>query len=423
VNPRRVGLFVLCALTVASVPDHLRGRLGGETILHAQGGFQMPDPKQMSGIPRPVTDLPDRAISVRVIRGSLSNNIANQPVELRVGSKTLTAKTDESGRAQFNEVTAGEMVRATTTVDGERLESQEFPVPANGGIRLMLVATDTSKGPATEPGAPPVTGIVVIGNQSRVVVQPAEEAVDVYYLLDIENSARTPVNTPKSFVFNLPKGATGATIMEGSSPQAALAGNQVLVKEPFAPGATFVQVAYELAAGDGTAAVTQVFPANFEQLSVIVKKVGDTGISSPQIATEREVPAEGETYIAASGGAIAAGQPLQLAVTGIPHHNSAPRWVALVLAGGILLIGVWASGRGADTRSAAATERKRLTAKRDKLLNDLVRLEHDRRHGRVDDRRYTARREELIGTLEHVYGSLDVSSAGPEPFDPAGLAA
>ena len=85
-NPHRVGLFVLCALTVASVPDHLTGRFGGETILHAQGGFQMPDPKQMSGIPRPVTDLPDRAISVRVIRGSLSNNIANQPVELRVGS-------------------------------------------------------------------------------------------------------------------------------------------------------------------------------------------------------------------------------------------------------------------------------------------------------------------------------------------------
>ena len=38
---------------------------------------QMPDPKQMAGIPRPVNDLPDGSISVRLIRGQLSNNIAS----------------------------------------------------------------------------------------------------------------------------------------------------------------------------------------------------------------------------------------------------------------------------------------------------------------------------------------------------------
>src|SRR5712671_6386150 len=78
---------------------------GESTVMRAQ--FQMPDPKQMSGIPRPVTDLPDGSISVRVIRGELSNNITNQPVELRVGGKVLTAKTDEGGRAQFDKVTPG----------------------------------------------------------------------------------------------------------------------------------------------------------------------------------------------------------------------------------------------------------------------------------------------------------------------------
>ena len=65
----------------------------------------MPDPKQMAGIPRPVDDLPNGAVSVRLIRGELSNNIASHPVELRVGSKVLTVKTDESGRAQFNDLT------------------------------------------------------------------------------------------------------------------------------------------------------------------------------------------------------------------------------------------------------------------------------------------------------------------------------
>src|SRR5262245_44259167 len=76
--------------------------------------FEMPDPKQMSGIPRPVTDLPNTSISVRVIRGQLSNNLPNQPVELHAGSKVLKAKTDDMGRAQFDKLTPGETVKATT---------------------------------------------------------------------------------------------------------------------------------------------------------------------------------------------------------------------------------------------------------------------------------------------------------------------
>src|SRR5438132_6941459 len=88
-----------------------------------RGQFAMPDPRQMAGIPRPVTDLPDGSISVRVIRGSLSNNVADQVVELRVGGKVLRAKTDAAGRAQFDRVTPGASVKAAAVVDGEQLES------------------------------------------------------------------------------------------------------------------------------------------------------------------------------------------------------------------------------------------------------------------------------------------------------------
>ena len=55
----------------------------------------MPDAKQMSGIPRPVTDLPEGHVSVRLIRGQLSNNIPGHPVEMHAGSKVITVKTDE----------------------------------------------------------------------------------------------------------------------------------------------------------------------------------------------------------------------------------------------------------------------------------------------------------------------------------------
>src|SRR5262245_39729068 len=97
---RSVG-WILCVLCV----------LRGGVFVGAQ--FQMPDVRQMSGIPRPVDDLPNGSISVRLVRGSLSNNIANHPVELRVGDRTLSGKTDDAGRAQFDKLTPGAPAKAS----------------------------------------------------------------------------------------------------------------------------------------------------------------------------------------------------------------------------------------------------------------------------------------------------------------------
>jgi hypothetical protein len=141
------------------------------------GQMQMPDPKQMSGIPRPVNDLPAGVVlSVRVIRGEMSNNIANHPVELHFGDQVRTVNTDADGRAEFSNVLPGTTVQAVTTVDGERLESQQFPVPAQGGIRLLLVATDKEKEKQqqAEAAAPAVSGEVVIGGESRIIIEHSE---------------------------------------------------------------------------------------------------------------------------------------------------------------------------------------------------------------------------------------------------------
>src|SRR5258708_31250908 len=133
------------------------------------------------------------------------------------------------------------MVKAATDVGAEHLESQEFAGPAQGGVRLMLGATDTSKGPANAPGAAPIAGDVVISGESRIVVEPVEEAAQVFYLLDLANNAPVPVNPKTPFAFDLPKGAEGAGLMQGSSPNAVVEGTRVLVSGPFPPGHTYVQ--------------------------------------------------------------------------------------------------------------------------------------------------------------------------------------
>jgi len=381
----------------------------------------MPDPKQMSGIPRPVDDLPSGSISVRLIRGALSNNIVNHPVQLRVGDQVLTVKTDDAGRAQFDKVTAGATVKAAADVDGEHLESQEFRAPGQGGVRLMLVATDPAK--KANPQAAPIAGRVVITNESKIVMEPGDEVVTVYYLLDISNPAQVPVNPPSVFMFDVPKEAIGTTLMEGSTKKASVQTPRVRIEGPFPPGNTFLQIGFELPARSGEVSVSQTFPATVEHLAVVVKKVGNATLSSPQITRQQEFPVADAVYIAGTGGAIPAGQPIAIEVSGLPHHSAVPSSVALVLALAIAVAGVWASTRSDDETHARAVERKKLLAKRDKLFNDLVRLEHDRRSGRADDRRYATRREELLAALEHVYGALDGDEHGPEPADRAGLAA
>ncbi len=376
------------------------------TVAPAFAQFQMPDPKMMSGIPRPVDDLPTGSISVRLIRGSLTNNITGHQVELHYANgRVVKVNTDDAGRAQFDKLAPG-VVKATSDVDGEHLESQEFEVPSQGGIRLMLVATDKNA-PKAAPEAPAVSGTVTLGDNSRIVFEPGDEDVSVYYLLEIVNTNTNPVNPDPPFAFDMPKGALGTTLLDGTSPIVRANGAHISLGGPVPPGKTTIQVVAEMPADTGSLAITQAFPAQLARLTVLVKKVGDTKLSSPSIERQQDFPNNGETVIAAMGNAVPAGKPIQLSLIDLPHHSTVPRYTALAIAGVIVVAGVWAGTRKQDG-AAADAEKKRLATRREKLFNELVRIERDRRNGKGDERT-VVRRDELMAQLEHVYGALDDS--------------
>jgi hypothetical protein len=364
----------------------------------------MPDPKEMSGIPRPVTDLPAGHVSVRLIRGQLSNNVAGHPVEMHAGGKVLTEKTDENGRAEFSGVAAGTTVRAVATVDGERLESQEFPWPAQGGVRVMLVAT--LKGTtAPAPVFQPQPGNVVLGDQTRVIIDHADGSLQIYYILDIQNSARTPVNPPSAVILNLPSGAMNATVLVGA-PKAVALGDHITITGPFSPGQTAVEVAYRVPFDTGDVSIEQKLPLSVPGLAVLIKKIGDMSLTSPQLPNVQEREFEGDRYILAQGPPIAAGGTLSLTVSGLPHHSLWPRRIALSLAVLMLGAGFWSAAR--KPAPAANTARlKQLTGKREKAFSELVRLEQQRRTGDIDAAKYAEKRLSLISQLERVYRDLD----------------
>ena len=369
----------------------------------------MPDARQMSGVPLPVPDLATGTVTVRVVRGTMTNIIPNQDVELTGGPSVMKAKTSDAGRAEFTGLAPGTRVKASTTVNGERLESQEFAVPATGGIRVALVATDPEARKNAQAAAQP--GTVVFGPQTRFVFELGDEALNVFMLLDVLNGASTPVQPLHPVVVDLPADSQGAGVMEGSAPNGVIQGKQLVITGPFAPGSTLVQAGFALPIKGGSLTWTQRFPVALEQLSVMSQKVGDLQLQSSQIADHRDMPVQGEMFIVAKGPAIAAGQPLSLTVSGLPHHATWPRNLALALAAAILGIGVWASTRSTTRAPEEQARRRKLDARRERLFAELAAVEQQHRDRTIDAERYASRRKELVAALERVYAELDGEAA------------
>ena len=100
----------------------------------------MMDPSKMSGIPRPDPQVPAGTITVRLIRGQLSNRMTGVDVAL-VGAdgKSYKQKTDEQGRATFPGLAAPGPYTAKATDGVEELSSQPIELSSDMGSRVMLV--------------------------------------------------------------------------------------------------------------------------------------------------------------------------------------------------------------------------------------------------------------------------------------------
>ncbi len=374
----------------------------------------MPDPAMIHGKALPAPELPAGTVTVRVVREAIGNNIAGQDVVVTSGSTTRTAKTDEQGRATFDNLEQGVEARADATVGGERLTSDPFPVPSSGGLRVILVAgmkeaaERKQQEAAAAAAAPPVKGAVVFGPNSRVMMEFSNDRLQVFYILDVLNNARARVDIGGPLVIDLPQGAAGAAMMEGSSPNATVSGDRVTVTGPFAAGMTSVQVGFQMPYNTPDVTMEQRWPAAMEQLTVALQKIGSVSLAGPQFSTVGEVKAgDGTPYLLGSGPALAAGTTVTMQLANLPVHSQTPRTVALGIAGAIVIAGAWLAFGG---RSRGQRARQQLVDRRATLLGELASLES--RHGR--DPRYAARRQKLMGELEQIYGELDEEGAGPQ---------
>ncbi len=120
---------------------------------HAAPPPGMPDPVQMSGIPRPDPNLPGDTVTVRCLDGGFANPAVGITVELELtaadGSVTKKqAVSAEQGRARFDGLAsfAGQSAVAKATIAGQSLSSQPFTITGQSGVALLLVASGSGAG-------------------------------------------------------------------------------------------------------------------------------------------------------------------------------------------------------------------------------------------------------------------------------------
>ena len=141
---------VLRALLMGLVP----ALCAAQTALPDSAATQM---VRAAGMPLNDGALAPGTLTVRVVEGAFTRDIANQVVEVEVaGGKIESARTGPDGRAQFAHLPIGARVRAWATIDGERLESDGFEMPGQSGVRVLLVAGAGAGASVMASTAPPL---------------------------------------------------------------------------------------------------------------------------------------------------------------------------------------------------------------------------------------------------------------------------
>jgi hypothetical protein len=162
---RLVAVLVACLVALLAVP--------------AAAAPGMPDPKQMSGIPRPDPQIPAGEITVRVLLGGFDEPALGAEVELELRSadgkqaELRRAEAGNQGRAHFRELGSffGGQAVARVTLDGQTIRSQQIDVQPDTGTAVMLVKGAPKGDPMQEVSLPGIAfgleklarGIVVVG--------------------------------------------------------------------------------------------------------------------------------------------------------------------------------------------------------------------------------------------------------------------
>ena len=384
------------------------------------------DPAQMSGIPRPDPQVRAGEITVRVIRGQMTNNVAGQEVELISSSgESKKEKTGADGRARFSGLSTGSRWTARTELDGQALVSQPMDVTGQAGIRLMLVAKlapatagtgGTSAGTAGAPagtGSGPVQGSAPptapaaagdraklrLGDTTRLIAEFEDDWLSFFWVYDLRNDGAEPYQPgPEGLVLPLPVGAKSASIQRMGTeapPAKVIEGLGTVWNGPIPPGATQLIVGFALPF-QGEARLQTQGGLPLSEWQLITRDGSGLSVDGDGVGQPERRARDGQSFTVLLGRAVGPAG-IDLVIRG-KHHDKRARWAGLVVACVLLL---WAAGGAIAGRESAEASKGTLEQEIEAAYDALVALEARAQKDRSG--KASVERAALVDKLETLY--------------------
>jgi len=391
--------------------------------------------QDMAARPLMVGDLPVGTVTVRVGRGSLTNAAVGAKVEatVRAAGKAdkRTEETKADGRATFSGLPVGAEFQAEVVVDGEHLQTAAFPIPDQGGARLMLVSsTGDGEGKAAETAAaanPHAGGhahgegtdeasvagqtsdpsVLHVSNSSKFLIDLREDALAIMENLVLENTSGQIFRAGAAGLpIPLPAGANNTSSIEGGAHLDIAEDATVLLREAIPPAnSQGIPVQARLGffvptAGQSTLTIRQPMPFGLDGPLIMVPERSHLTLAAPGLqALAPQADDEGAPMRIYQLASVPRNGVLAITVSGVPRRGGLGKMIAAALVA-LLVLAVLLGLR----RPKGG---KKSDGRREKLFAELVEVERACRAAGADDVPLAARRAELVAAIEAV------DAAGP----------
>lgn len=383
------------------------------------GGGGMPgmmDPSTMSGIPRPDPSVPPGQLVVRVLLRDFAHPGVGQEVRVDGPGGTKSAKADDAGRATFTGLTPGGTFTAHASAFGQTLDSQPIEMPAEAGVKVMLVfKPDDAAMKAAEEAAAKVPrskdlGTLSISRRSHFILEVKDDSLQVFENLFVVNNGAALFDPgPGGLVLPLARGAKGGSAAGEAPPGFTIEGDNAVFRGTIPPGGEkSFPIGFVLPHEGGAVEIAQRFPVGMEALVAITDRYDGLDVQGTDLRkVDREL--SGRKFWLISGPPVAAGSELRLRFTGLPTQPTWKRTVAVAVA---ILLACWGLLAAIQGRRDDADARAKLEAQRKSLLDEIVAIDL---HGAKEGSRQSKRREELVQKLEELYRHLDEDGGADRP--------
>jgi hypothetical protein len=379
---------------LTSQPIELQENMGSRVMLVFQ-----PKGGAADGVARPDKTVPSGTI---VLRAAGEGGEALPGVDIVLGHaragepavQELKGKTDAQGEAKFTGLDAkpesGYLAEAIK--DGQRFAGKPFKLQENMGARVTIDVRPVSKD----------VSALHIGPGSHFIFEVSDDVVQVAEVWRLMNTSSTAVDPgPNGLHLPLAEHALSAQGGPNNPPNVTVAGHEVVVKGPIAPGDTEVQAIFALAYETGSLDFSQRTPLAFEDVAMVTEKIEGLTVEGNALQSEdREL--QGRKLVLYRGPGTSAGGTIELHLRGLPHNDPTWRYVASAVAIALLL----AFGVYAATGASGGMTRERLEQQREHLLGELAALEKIAEAGGGGDKR-ERKKHELTARLVRIYRELD----------------